>query len=257
MRVAHNKPVMMAEAAPAAYDNGELTVACRFKEGEPWAVREPVTADQIWDEWYAATFSYIRRNRDIIRSFAYINADWDSQLNWDCQSLTECPDNYWGDSRIQANPTILARFKAEVSDRQFWTRGRGKARPFEGPDFSVGRGVYEAEYAEGDTWLDCCGLGALHFTNLDFSNERESRIMNFGDQGAGTYGLDFERVVRGSGLVVTLAGQEGGSPDETFSVPDRRRAGRRPGAHRGRRAGLCIRHQGAQAVDDPGSAQPE
>ncbi len=202
---AHTKPVMIAEAAPQGYDLGELTASCIFREGEAWANKTPVTVDQIWDEWYQPTFDFIEANRDVIRSITFINTDWDNQGNWVCTGPSSCNTGYWGDSRLEANPEILARVKAELSDRKLYTRGPFRGRAFEGPDFSRGRGVYEAEYAEADTWLDCCGLGGLPQVQTAASNGREVMVMNFGDGGAGTYGIDFERVRKGSGVTVTVA----------------------------------------------------
>ena len=201
----HRKPVMIAEAAPQGYDLGELTVACIFSGGAPWDNRTAVTVDDVWNEWFQPTFDYVEANRDVIRSVTYINTDWDSQGNWSCVGPDACGSGYWGDSRLEANDEILSRVKEELSDRRVWTRGRRWVRPFRAPDFSEGRGVYEAEYAQADTWLDCCGLGGLPQVNLEASNGREVMIMNFGDGGAGSYGIDFERVRRGSGITVSLS----------------------------------------------------
>ncbi len=221
----HNKPVMVAEAAPAGYDLGDLTVACRFREGEPWldANKTTLTPQQIWKEWFAPTFEYVRQNRDVIRSITYINAHWESQLNWLCGPLPSgdirCNDNYWGDSRIETQPYILDKVKAELRDRRFWEIGRRFTRKFEAPDFSKGRGVYEAEYSEGDAFKQCCGLGTLGLVNLSASNEREVMVLNFGDGGQGRYGVNFERVKPGKAIIVTLRGNPTPAvADGTFRV---------------------------------------
>jgi hypothetical protein len=137
-----------------------------------------------------------------------------------------CNAGYWGDSRLEANSEILVRVKAELSNQQMWTNASmGQPQAFEGPDFSQGDGIYEAEYAEADTWLDCCGLGGLPQVNDVASNGREVMIMNFGAGGNATYGIDFERVRRGTQLTVTLnslgpecCGGPGNPSNATFGV---------------------------------------
>jgi hypothetical protein len=214
---AHKKPVMIAESAPQGYDLGRLTAGCIFVEGQPWATAKPVTAEQIWNEWFRPTFRYISENRDVIRSFTYINTNWNTQDVWKCTSPTACNSGYWGDSRLEANATILARAKRELR-RPLYVPGPRRVARFEGPDFSVGTGVYEAEYAEGDTWLNCCGLGALPEARPEASNGREVLAMNFGDGGAGTYGVAFGPVREGKGIDVTHAGPLGGGAGATIGV---------------------------------------
>ena len=231
----HAKPVMIAESAPQGYDlsnddfGGNPTVSCVFAAGtpKPWETTAEVTVDDVWDDWFAPTFDYVRENRDVIRSITYINTNWQTQGVWDCVD-GHCPAGYWGDTRLEANSEILARVKHEIRDWRVWTRGPRWTRAFEAPDFSEGRGVYEAEYAEADTWLDCCGLGGLPEAGAGAaiargaSNDRHVMIMNFGDGGTGTYGIDFERVRRGSGITVSLAslGDDfgAGPTNATFSV---------------------------------------
>jgi hypothetical protein len=213
---AHRKPVMIAESAPQGYDLGKLTAACIFAEGQPWVNSEPVTARQVWDEWFRPTFAYIRDNQDIIRSVTYINTNWNSQDVWKCTGPTTCGSGYWGDTRLEANPTILALVKRELRSPRY-TPGPRRVARFEGPDFSVGPGVYQAEYAEGDTWLGCCGRGALPEVRAGASNGREVVVMNFGDSGAGTYGVGFGPVRAGTGIDVTHAGPLTG-PASTITV---------------------------------------
>ncbi|GAA2031350.1 hypothetical protein GCM10009819_14060 [Agromyces tropicus] len=219
---AHAKPVMVAESAPQGYDLGEHTVSCIFAVGAPapWEQRTDVTTDEIWDEWFAPLFDFVRENRDVVRSITYINTDWDSQGVWSCTGPGACSAGYWGDTRLQADPEILARVKAELSDGTVWTTGPDRVREFAAPDFSAGKGVYEAEYAEASTWLDCCGLGGLPQTAATASNGREVMVMNFGDGGAGTYGVTFQGVRPGARIDVRLNSLKDGfeDSDATFSV---------------------------------------
>ncbi|WP_127794924.1 hypothetical protein [Agromyces sp. LHK192] len=218
----HRKPVIVAEAAPQGYDLGEHTVSCVFANGSPapYAQRTPVTTDQVWAEWFAPTFDFVRANRDVVRSFTYINTDWDSQGNWACTGPGACNAGYWGDSRLQADPVILERVAAELRDRAVWTTSRERAREFTAPDFSQGRGVFEAEYAEASTWQDCCGLGGLPQVAAAASNGREVMLMNFGDGGSSAPELRFEDVGPGRAVTVELNSLRDGfeQSDATFSV---------------------------------------
>ncbi|GLI26926.1 hypothetical protein ARHIZOSPH14_11680 [Agromyces rhizosphaerae] len=218
----HAKPVMIAESAPQGYDLGEGTVSCIFASGSPAPYEQvtPVSSDEIWDEWFQPLFDFVRENRDVVRSVTYINTDWDSQGNWACTGAGACNAGYWGDSRLQADAEILDRVRAELSDARVWNRGPAGGSAFTAPDFSEGAGVYEAEYAEASTWLDCCGLGGLPQVASTASNGREVMVMNFGDGGAGTYGVTFEDVRRGDGVTVRLNSLRDGfeNSDATFSL---------------------------------------
>lgn len=88
----HNKPVLVAESAPQAYDLEESTYG---------TAEVGKTSEEIWDEWYAWFFAYVHDNADVIRAVAYINVDWNSQPMWEAGSTEGI---YWGDSRIEANP---------------------------------------------------------------------------------------------------------------------------------------------------------
>src|SRR5262249_29143213 len=150
----HGKPVMIAEAAPQAYDLGELTAGCIFASGQPWNNLVSVTADEIWDQWFAEFFDYIRDNRDVIRAVSYINTDWDSQGNWQCNQQ-RCPNGYWADSRLQANAEILARVKAELR-KPMWAPPAPNRAP--AIDRRLRSGVIEAEYESTPIgWLDAAG----------------------------------------------------------------------------------------------------
>ncbi|KAB8166962.1 endo-1,3-beta-xylanase [Streptomyces sp. 3MP-14] len=115
----HEKPVMIAEAAPQGYDNGEATSSCIMGPNPA-----PVDPTAVWQEWYDGYFSLIEENRDVIRAASYINTDWDSQTMWQCPAGSQpgspqCPNGYWGDSRVQANPQVLENFLNEVRAPHF------------------------------------------------------------------------------------------------------------------------------------------
>ncbi len=124
----HEKPVMIAEAAPQAYSTSLLVSSASFYRSD-----RPITAERLWDAWYADWFSFIEDNTDIVRAVAYINTQWDATPMWRCDLGAQkkpgdyvpvdpkapnnpaCPARgYWGDSRVEANPYILKKFKAEL-----------------------------------------------------------------------------------------------------------------------------------------------
>ncbi|MFF3597092.1 glycoside hydrolase family 26 protein [Kitasatospora indigofera] len=124
----HGKPVMIAESAPQGYQTGAHTKSCIFKKNKTAA-----TGQTIWNEWYAPYFAWINQNRDVVRAAAYINTDWDSQTLWQCADGASaggagCSNGYWGDSRIQADPTVLANFLGEIRGGQ-WVNGSGSTPP--------------------------------------------------------------------------------------------------------------------------------
>ena len=54
----------------------------------------------------------------MIRAVAYINTDWHSQAMWGPGG----GNGYWGDSRVQVNPDIRAKWLAEINT-PFWLHG--------------------------------------------------------------------------------------------------------------------------------------
>ncbi|MET7509665.1 endo-1,3-beta-xylanase [Streptomyces albidoflavus] len=117
---AHGKPAMVAEAAPQGARTGQSTTSCIFTNSP-----RPATGEAIWDGWHAGYFDWIERNTDVIRAAAYINTHWDTQPQWQCADGAQaggpgCANGNWGDSRVQADPTVLARFVDEL-DKPHWT----------------------------------------------------------------------------------------------------------------------------------------
>jgi hypothetical protein len=119
----HKKPVMIAEAAPVGFDNTQLTTSCIFTNRP-----SPITAEAIWESWYADWFAFIEDNKDVVRGVHYINTNWRSQSMWRCTAKSlagskNCNQGYWGDSRVQANPIILQKFKQAIN-RNSYVNGR-------------------------------------------------------------------------------------------------------------------------------------
>nr|WAB55569.1 beta-1,3-xylanase [synthetic construct] len=103
----HNKPVMISEATPQRYD---------LLDGPSGKNRVKKTPEEIWNEWFKPFFEFMYENSDVIKGFAYINADWDSQPMWGP------PNGYWGDSRVQVNPIIRNLWQKEIK-KSIWIHG--------------------------------------------------------------------------------------------------------------------------------------
>ncbi|MEU5820447.1 hypothetical protein ABZ798_04900 [Streptomyces sp. NPDC047803] len=118
----HGKPAMVAEAAPQGARTGAGSTSCIFTNSPA-----PASGQAIWDGWHAGYFDWVNTNKDVIRAAAYINTDWDSQTQWQCSPGAQaggpgCANGNWGDSRIQANATVLNNFVAEIK-KPLWSTG--------------------------------------------------------------------------------------------------------------------------------------
>ena len=104
---AHHKPVMVCESAPQGYDMVNLTFGNTGNGQNP----KPKTPDQIWNEWYAPYFNYLEKNKDTIKVVAYINANWNAEAMWG----PPYKNGYWGDTRVEVNPVIKAKWIETIS----------------------------------------------------------------------------------------------------------------------------------------------
>lgn len=113
------KPVLVAEAAPQGYDLRDKTVAHHTPlwDGDAGSGARHVNSGAIWADWFQPMFDYMEANGDVIRGLAYINVRWDDQDMWDAPYES----GYWGDTRVEVDATIAARFSESV-DR--WRSGR-------------------------------------------------------------------------------------------------------------------------------------
>ena len=107
------KPVMIAEASPQGFDIKDQFEAfiTPILDGPSGEGRTPMTADEIWQAWYAPLFDWMNANQDAVKALAYINVDWDSQPMWGAPYES----GYWGDSRLETNREIAERFNAAVT----------------------------------------------------------------------------------------------------------------------------------------------
>jgi len=111
---ARSKPVMIAEAAPQAYDlaRGFSANITPIWDGPQKGDKAKLGSSEIWKNWYAPLFQYMNDNDDVIRALAYINANWDAQARWG----EPHNEGYWGDSRLEADPEIAKRFNQAMRE---------------------------------------------------------------------------------------------------------------------------------------------
>ncbi|MEL6391438.1 MAG: glycosyl hydrolase, partial [Bacteroidota bacterium] len=92
--VTHQKPIMIAEAAPRV----DL---------------KQVNGETIWADWYRPLLDQVYNSHQI-KALAYINAFWDQQPMWIGQG--------WGDSRVQINEQVRQLWAVEMG-KSVWVAG--------------------------------------------------------------------------------------------------------------------------------------
>ena len=117
---AHKKPVLIAEASPQAFDLSANTTAYHSPiwDGPSAENIQTLTPDQIWRQWYQPLFDLIAAHPETIRGLAYINVRWQDQAMWG----PPYSSGYWGDSRLEVNPTIAKKFNEAVTE---WKTSKG------------------------------------------------------------------------------------------------------------------------------------
>ena len=115
----HGKPVMIAEATPQGFDIKQKFEAniTPILDGPSGEGRTQMTSEEIWDAWYAPLFDWMTANGDTVKALAYINVNWDSQAMWGAPY----DSGYWGDTRLEENPEIAARFNTAIDT---WRAGQ-------------------------------------------------------------------------------------------------------------------------------------
>lgn len=106
------KPVLIAEAAPQAYDLRDNTRSHHSPlwDGPAGKGTVQLSDDAIWDGWFQPLFDYMNDNSDVIRGLAYINVRWDDQEMWGAPYTS----GYWGDTRVEVNEEIARRFTQAI-----------------------------------------------------------------------------------------------------------------------------------------------
>ncbi len=116
----HEKPVMIAEAAPQGFDLGARTWSCNSSRQDHLPGHEFADSQEMFAGYFDDWFAWIEDNRDVVRMVAYINADWQSYPGFNCAPMSEaCPEGYWGDTRLQSDPGVLAEFGKRLRQPPF------------------------------------------------------------------------------------------------------------------------------------------
>ena len=118
---ARGLPVMIAESTPQGYDigGGQNCNISPVWDGTAATNCVAKSPNQIWDEWFVPFFGFIHANSDVIKAVSYINANWNAQGLWD----SPYEQGYWGDTRVEANSTILNNWNSELGNSNFWING--------------------------------------------------------------------------------------------------------------------------------------
>jgi hypothetical protein len=98
----HQKPVFIAEATPTLSID-ELYFNSRLDN--------PKVAYEAWEKWFIPFFKTINDNKDVIKAFSYINANWSKQPMWITNKVFEQVD-----SRIQISDSISKKWKEELKN---------------------------------------------------------------------------------------------------------------------------------------------
>ncbi len=114
------KPILVAESAARGYDYNPSTGLYTYNQTAK-ASRPNLTPTQVWNEWYAPFFQFVRQNSDSIRAVAYISDDWQKYTHWACtvdangNIVSGCAEANWGNTRVDVNPTIKANWMAQLT----------------------------------------------------------------------------------------------------------------------------------------------
>jgi hypothetical protein len=200
------KPIMIAEWAPAAYAIADGTYNPSVYTAGPLQAK---TGTEIWNEKFKTDFEFIAANKDIVRAVSYINQDWKAYKTWQCNGpvtagVASCGGGvYWGDTRVEANPTIKANWLTAIADPQYLSSAAtdlfakfngyqaGTTTPVKGPHRALGGGhpvpgVVQAEAydrgGEGLGYHDTTPLnsGYVGTNNVLWRANEAVDIMTFG-----------------------------------------------------------------------------
>lgn len=111
----HKKPVFIAEATPVLHNGVEFSNA---------RLTDSVIAKRVWQEWFIPFINTLNENKDVIKAFSYINANWAAQPMWATNPVFKKVD-----SRIQESDFISKNWKEEMAKprylkpgAEFWNR---------------------------------------------------------------------------------------------------------------------------------------
>lgn len=108
-------PIMIAESTPFGGILEEKTASL-----SPSETNEAGISGSSWNRWFLPVIQFIERHD--IRIWSYINCNWDAQPMW---AKNHGVGEAWGDTRIEAHPDIMEKWKQLVlSSRRFaWSIG--------------------------------------------------------------------------------------------------------------------------------------
>lgn len=101
----HKKPVFIAEATPVLHNGAQFTDTFLSK---------PENAKQAWEEWFVPFIRTLNENKDVIKAFSYINANWSVQPMWVTNPVFQKVD-----SRIQESDFISKKWKEEMAKPRY------------------------------------------------------------------------------------------------------------------------------------------
>ena len=105
----HDKPVLLAETTPSTYNLKTMQVS-------PGGTGPPIdlTAEQMWDAWWAPMVAFIEANTDVIAGWHYIPTDWSGY-----PGFSNLPLFSNADSRLWLNSDILRRWDQMAASPPF------------------------------------------------------------------------------------------------------------------------------------------
>jgi hypothetical protein len=110
----HKKPVFIAEATPVLHNGVEFSNS---------RLSNPKIAEKAWQEWFVPFINTLNENKDVIKAFSYINANWSAQPMWINNPVFQKVD-----SRIQESDFISRKWEQEMAkprylkpNAEFWT----------------------------------------------------------------------------------------------------------------------------------------
>jgi len=108
-------PIMIAESAPFGGILEEKTAS-----QSPTETNEAGVSGSSWNRWFEPVIQFIERHD--VRIWSYINCNWDAQPMW---AKNHGPDEEWGDTRIEAHPDVMEKWRQLVlsSKRFSWSVG--------------------------------------------------------------------------------------------------------------------------------------
>ncbi|MFT5892275.1 MAG: hypothetical protein ACI9Y7_002385 [Dokdonia sp.] len=101
----HHKPVFIAEASPT------LQTDNLFFDTD---LKKEIIAKRAWQQWFVPFLKTLNENKDIIKAFSYINADWSSQPMWINNDTFQQVD-----ARIQMSPFISEKWEEEMRNPRY------------------------------------------------------------------------------------------------------------------------------------------